>query len=55
MTLIDGSISSYFYIITYTKQIHTIKQANELEYFIGDIESSGLREKEYRKKRAMEG
>ena len=54
LTLIDGSISSYYSILSSPKQLRMIKQANELESVLCDIEPDRLWEKEERKKRATE-
>ena len=54
MNLIDGSISSYSYILNSPERPHMIKQADELASVLCNIESDCLGEKGDRKKRAME-
>ena len=54
INLIDGSISSYCYIINSPERLRMIKQANDLLYVLCDIESDHLGEREDGKKRAME-
>ena len=53
LKLIDGSISSYCYIIYSLEQLHMIKQENDLVYVLCDIEYNRLGAKEDRNKRAM--
>ena len=54
LKFIDGSISSYCYIIKSPKQIEQIRQENRLASVLCDLESDRMREKEERKKRATE-
>ena len=54
INLIDGSISSYWYILNSPEQIYTIKKENRLASVIGDKESDHLWAKEDRKNIVME-
>ena len=54
VNLIDGSISIYCSILNSPERLHIIKQANELESVLCDIESDRLGANYDRKKRAME-
>ena len=53
LNIIDGSISSYCYILNSTEWLQMIKQENELASVVCDIESDRLGAKENRKKREM--
>ena len=50
LKFIDGSISSYCYIINSTKRFEQIRQANKLASVPCDLESDQTREKEEKKK-----
>ena len=54
LDLIDGSISSYGYIIKSTGWLHIIKQANKFASTLCDIESYRIGSKQDRKKITME-
>ena len=54
LNFIDGSISSYCYIINPTERIEHIRQANKLASVLCDLESERIRENEEKKKRATE-
>ena len=54
MNIIDGSISSYCYIINCPERLHTINQANELESVLYDTKSDSIGAKEDRNKRETE-
>ena len=54
LNLIDGSITSYCYIINSTERLHMIKQENELASVLCDIESDRIGAKEESNNRAME-
>ena len=54
LDFIDGSISSYYYIINSPERLKQIRQANKLASVLCDLESDRMREKEERKKRATE-
>ena len=45
LNLIDGSISSYCYILKSPKRFEHIRQSNKLAYVICDLESDCMREK----------
>ena len=54
LDFIDGSISSYYYIINSPERLKQIRQANKLASVLCDLESDRMREKEEKKKRATE-
>ena len=54
LNLFDGSISSHCSILNSPKRLKHIRQANKLECVLCDLEHGYMREKEEKKKRAME-
>ena len=54
MNFVDGSVSSYCYIINSPKRLEEIRQANEFASVLCDLESDRIRGKEEKKKRATE-
>ena len=54
LNIIDGSISSYFFILNSPERLHMIRQANELMSVLCDKEYDRLGAKEDTKKREME-
>ena len=54
LNFIDGSISSYCYILNSPERLEQIRQANKFASVICDLESDRMREKEDNKKRATE-
>ena len=51
---IDGSISSYCYILNSPQRLEHIRQANKLASVLCDLESDRIREKEEEEKKATE-
>ena len=54
LNFIDGSISSYCFIINLPKRLEQIRQANKLESVLCDLYSDQMRENEEKKKIATE-
>ena len=52
LNFIDGSISTYCYIIISPKRLELIRQADKLQSVLCDLESDKIREKDENKKRA---
>ena len=54
LNFIDGSISSYCYILNSPERLEQIRQANRLASVLRDLESDRIRDKEEKKKRATD-
>ena len=54
LNFIDGSISSYCYILKLPERLEHIRQAKKLASVLCDLESDQIRENEEKKKRAAD-